>query len=113
MPEAKQKTEWSRQTANFPPDFADKAEIRWRALGLGSWTEYLTWLIEGDLRDRPMVIRTEDGVVFATHFTNSPKQETATKAEVQTELPARKRRRQMPAVNQPDSARPIQEEGAV
>jgi hypothetical protein len=92
MADAVKKTEWSRQTVNFTPDLADKAEKRWRALGFVSWTEYITWLVSGDLRERPMAIRTEDGVVFATHFTNTPQQHTATKTSV------RRNRSQMPSV---------------
>lgn len=65
MADKSQKTDWSRQTVNFDPDVAIKAEARWRALGLASWTQYITKLVESDLRDKPLLILSDDGAAFA------------------------------------------------
>lgn len=59
-------TKWCRQTANLTPDLAARGEQRWKALGLSSWTDYIKSLIESDLAERPVLIRSEDGATFAT-----------------------------------------------
>jgi hypothetical protein len=46
-------------------------------MGFRSFTEYVESLIRSDLADRPILIKSEDGVVFATHIKKAEASEVA------------------------------------
>lgn len=61
-----QKKDYSRQTVNLDENLVPLVRKRWEAMGFRSFTDYVESLIRSDLSDRPILLRSEDGAVFAT-----------------------------------------------
>jgi hypothetical protein len=57
---------WSRQTVNLDAQFVEDARERWEKMGFRSFTDYVETLMRADMAERPVLIRTEDGMVLAS-----------------------------------------------
>lgn len=66
---------WSRQTVNLDEDFVAEARERWEKMGFRSFTDYVETLMRADMAERPVLIRTEDGMVLASVLRKATPQE--------------------------------------
>ena len=78
-----------RQTVSLPPDLVDVARDRWEKMGFRSFTDYVETLMRADMAERPVLIRTEEGMVLATKLRQATpaEAESAPAKPVEVKLP--------------------------